>query len=74
MEKLGQRNYELIRRMVKTEGSYDPDEGLYLIEEELYVDECQEIILFLIWLHAKDIGMGRDNYEQRFKQFKSNVL
>lgn len=70
MNKLGARNYTLISGGVKTLGTYDPDKILSYFEEELYINQIEEIIDFLNWVHKNKLGFGSGNYEQVFKKFK----
>ena len=69
MKKLGERNFMLISMSMKTLGFNDWTDGL-MHEEEMYVDEIDEIIEFLKWLHKSGRPFGRANYEERFKEFK----
>lgn len=73
MRKLGVRNYALISMGVKTMGSYDPNEILFLFEKSLYRNEVKEIIAFLEWVteDKENRAFGSGNYEQRFKEFKN---
>ena len=70
MRKLGIRNYTLISRGVKTHGTYNPDEILYLFEEELYAVQVKEIIAFLKWVHENNKTFGSGNYEQVFSEWR----
>lgn len=70
MKKLGARNYALISSGVKARGSYNPDEILFMFEEQLYVNQIDEIIAFLKWVHDNDKGFGSSNYEEVFAEFK----
>lgn len=74
LKKLGRRNYDLISRGVNTMGSYDPNEILFLFEEELYTDEYTTIVSFLRWVHADSAnrGFGSGNYEERFSQYRAS--
>ena len=72
MEKLGERNYTLLSEALKTTGTCNPDECLYVVEESLYVDEIEEITKFLHWCHVNDKPFGHGNYEERFKEFKGS--
>ncbi len=72
MEQLGERNYALITRGVKCEGSYDPDKIFYMFEEDLFTDEYEEIEAFLRWCHEKKKYFGHGNYEERFAEFKKS--
>ena len=69
MKKLGKRNYDLISMSMNTLGFNGPWDGL-MHEERMYVGEIDEIIEFLTWLHEIDRPFGRENYEQRFAEFK----
>ena len=70
MNKLGERNYTLISMSMKTLGFNDWSDGL-MHEEEMYVDEIDDIVAFLKWLHKSGRPFGRANYEQRFTEFKA---
>ena len=72
MKKLGTRNYTLISQGVKTMGSYNPDEILFIFEEQLYVHQIEEIIAFLKWVHENGKGFGSGNYESVFTEFKKS--
>ena len=72
MKKLGQRNYELIGDSMRTLGFNHWTDGL-MNEEQMYVDEIDEIIEFLKWLHKSGRPFGRINYEDRFAEFKSET-
>jgi len=74
MNKLGDRNYSLISAAVKTVGSYDPDEILYLFEEQLYVDDYDEVVEFLRWVHKKGKTFGHGNYEEVFTEFQESTF
>ena len=65
MKKLGARNYELIKQGVNSQGSFNPEEILFLFEEQLYIDECDTIILFLKWVSEDEMNrcFGSGNYE-----------
>ncbi len=70
MQKLGERNYAIISRGVKSIGSYNPEEIMFIFEEKLYVNEYEEIEAFLQWCHDNDKMFGSGNYEERFAEFK----
>jgi hypothetical protein len=72
LTKLGDRNYALISRGVKSWGTYDPAEIFCFFEEHLYVDEASEIREFLQWCHDNDKHFGSGNYEERFREFKNS--
>jgi hypothetical protein len=80
MTELGDRNYALIVRGVKSCGSFDPNEILYMFEEQLYVHEADTIIDFLLWVHTgkqveihgmmmSERAFGSGNYEEKFQEF-----
>ena len=69
MEKLGKRNFELIGDSMRTLGFNEPWDGM-MNEEQMYVDEVEEIVAFLKWLHKSKRPFGLINYEQRFSEFK----
>tara|TARA_R110000824_G_scaffold106610_4_gene251989 strand:- start:6769 stop:7023 length:255 start_codon:yes stop_codon:yes gene_type:complete len=80
MKKLGERNFLLLSQGINATGSYDPNEVFFFFEEQLYVHESNTIWAFLQWvtdggtkvLHGLKLpkrGFGRDNYEERFKEF-----
>ena len=71
MNKLGIRNYTLISQAVKSVGTFNPDEILFIFEEELYADEAIEIEAFLKWCHAIDKMFGSGNYEKCFYEFQT---
>jgi hypothetical protein len=73
MKKLGARNYALISRGIKIHGTYDPNEILYIFEEQLYVHQIKEIIAFLKWVHDNDKNFGSGTYEQVFAEWKVYV-
>lgn len=69
LKKLGEKNYALISQGVKSVGSYDPGEILFIFEEQLYTDEVKDIIKFLTWMHENQKSFGSGNYEEVFKEF-----
>ena len=71
MISLGERNYSLISIGIKEHGTYNPDEILCSFIEELYVDEIDEIIAFLKWVHENGLTFGHGNYEEVFTMFKN---
>lgn len=71
MVELGDRNYTLISRGAKMEGTLDPNEIFYAFEESLYMHEAEEIYAFLQWCHDNDKQFGHGNYEERFAEFKA---
>ncbi len=71
---LGERNFTLISRGLKTKGTFDPDKILFMFEEELYTDECEEIEEFLQWCHDNNKTFGHGNYEYIFSEFKNKDI
>lgn len=53
----------LILDAVKTMGSYDPNEILFIFEENLTFEEHEHISGFLEWVHATNKGFGRANID-----------
>jgi hypothetical protein len=72
MEKLGDRNWTLISMGVKTFGTFNPHEIMFMFEEELYMDEAQEIEDFLRWVHESGRTLGHGNYEEVFAEWKGS--
>jgi len=69
LTKLGERNYTLISKAIKSEGSYNPELISCYFIEELYIHEADDILEFLAWVHENNLNFGRANYEQTFKEF-----
>ncbi len=71
LDELGHRNYLLISSGVKIRGTFDPDEIMYIFEEQLYIDEIPIIREFLTWVAEDEENrrFGFGNYEERFKEF-----
>jgi hypothetical protein len=72
MKKLGERNYLLISMSMEMCGFHEPWDGM-MYEEKMYCSEVHEIIAFLEWLHKSGRPFGQANYEQRFKEFKTET-
>lgn len=71
MKKLSKRIYELLRYAVSTEGSFDPNKILYLIEEDMTAKEVEAIEKFLNWVN-EDVDnrcFGSGNYAVRFEEY-----
>jgi len=73
MTKLTERNYTLISKGIKSEGSYNPDEIFMWFEEDLFVHESKTIYDFLEWCHKNEKQFGRGNYEERFQEFLNDT-
>lgn len=69
MTKLGTRNYALISIGCKNTGTYEPDECLGIVEEQLYIEEIGQIRAFLQWCHDTGKAFGHGNYEERFAEW-----
>ena len=69
MTKLGDRNYTLISMGCKTTGTYEPDECLGPVEEQMYIEELPTIQAFLQWCHDTGKAFGHGNYEERFAEW-----
>ena len=69
MKKLGEKNYALLTLAIKTTGSYDPAETMYICEEQMYVHEIDTITKFMQWCHDNNKGFGHGNYEKVFSEF-----
>jgi hypothetical protein len=70
-KKLGVYNYSHISRGVKTHGTCNPEEIMYIFEEDLYLDEYHAIEDFLQWCHDNDKAFGHGNYEERWAEFRA---
>lgn len=74
MNKLGKRNYELISQGVGMIGTYNPDDIMFIFEEQLLTTQYDTIYNFLKWCHINQKTFGRGNYEERFKEFKKEAI
>ena len=70
-KKLSFHLYCLISEGVKTHGSYDPNEILYIFEENLTSAEYNTVVPFLSWVSqdSKNRCFGSGNYESRYQEF-----
>lgn len=66
---LGSRLYSKIKGAVQMSGTFDPDENMYIIEEDMTCGEYNFVHAFLKYLHENNKTMGSGNYEQRFTEF-----
>ena len=66
---LGSRLYLKIKGAVGISGTFEPDENMYIIEEEMTCGEYNLVRAFLQYLHDNDKKMGSGNYEQRFTEY-----
>ena len=71
MFKLTKRLETLLFMACKQAGSYDPDETLHYIEEQLNGDEYKSAQAFLEWVNADTSNrkFGSANIKERFKEF-----
>jgi hypothetical protein len=72
MKQLSQRLYTLISKAVNIEGTFNPDEILYLFEEDLTSKEYAVVVPFLKWCHENNKGFGKSNYNERFQEYLSS--
>ena len=75
-DQLSERVFLLISQGVRAFGTYDPDEIMPMIEEELTVDEHDRVAAYLKWVHAADDGdegnargFGHSTYRVRYAEF-----
>ena len=73
MKKFGSRNFLLVKQAVGGCGTFEPDEVLPRILDELYVVEYEEVKGFLQYLVDTGKSMGSANYEERFKEYKKSA-
>ena len=75
MRHIGERNYALLESGIKMCGSYDPNECLIGVEEQMYISELPTIWAFLEWCHADPANraFGHGNYEQRFTEWRNTL-
>lgn len=57
---LSDRTELLIRQAVKHTGTYDPNECLFTVEEEMTLDEYDTAEAFLRWIHDGDRTFGHN--------------
>ena len=67
--KLGRRLYELIKSGVSMMGTFDPDEIMYIFEEDLTPNEHKRIKGFLSWVHKNNKKYGSGNYEEVYSEY-----
>lgn len=63
----------LLRQAVSTTGSYDPDECLFMIEEQLTFAECNTAEQFLRWCHDTGKHFGSANFNERFAEWQASA-
>lgn len=59
----------LILQAVKMAGTYDPDEALPAIEEQLTSEQAGIVRDFLSWVHDAGLRFGHGNIDERFEQW-----
>lgn len=73
MKNLSQANYYLIKNAVNTEGTFNPDEIMYLFEEQLTSDQYDDIYSFLSWVDTNNKPFGSGNYKTVYKQYINSL-
>ncbi len=63
------RLYDKVARAVQTSGTYNPNENMYIIEEELTSNEFEVIRSFLSWCHLNNKTFGWGNYQKVYEQY-----
>ena len=70
--KLSDKLSTLLLIAVKNAGSYDPDEAIWIIEEQLTLPEYHAAMGFLGWVNTGcGRQFGRDNIQQRFTEWRN---
>lgn len=64
MKRLSEKCKTLIGQAVRTFGTYDPDEVLPYIEEELTGAEYNTVNKFLSYLHTNNLCYGWGNFDE----------
>jgi hypothetical protein len=65
--------YAMLQGALKSSGTYDPDQVLGRIEEQLTLADYRELHAFLGWVHRNDKQFGRDTYNERFAEWKESL-
>ena len=63
----------LLLMAIQTTGSYDPDESLYLVEEQMTGTEAKTAYAFLSWIHNQKLKFGHGNILVRFREYQKAV-
>ena len=66
---LSELEIDMIIDAIKCSGTYDPDEIMCAFEERLTHDQYQKIYPFLKWVHEKNQGFGKANYQAVFDTY-----
>lgn len=61
----------MIREAVSSIGSYDPEETLFMFEENLTLDEAHDVNAFLSWVHSNHLHFGHGNLQEVYRRFKN---
>ena len=59
----------MILDAVKTEGTYNPDEIMYLFEESLTFPQYRKISGFLRWVHQTGLKFGHGNIDVVYSNY-----
>jgi hypothetical protein len=68
--KLSKRLQSLLIEAVKQEGSYDPEEALPYVEEQMTADEYKTAVAFLTWVNKNGKKFGHGNIQEVFAEFR----
>ena len=63
----------MVLMAVQQAGSYDPEEALPVIEEQLTLADAQALQAFLAWVHANGKAFGPGNIAQRCAEFAGEM-
>lgn len=63
----------LVLNAVKTTGSYDPDESMFLFEEQLTPREARNIRAFMTWVHLTGRKFGTANLSSTYQEFLKSL-
>lgn len=71
MKKLNRFHKHILIDAVKTTGSYNPDDSMFIFEENITPNEYYVLRCFLSFIHENKLGFGSGNIDSRFEEFKS---
>ena len=63
------RLYEKMSRAVHFSGTFDPNENMFIIEEELTSEEFDVINSFFGWCYLNNKMFGSGNYQEVYEQY-----
>jgi len=63
----------LLHMAVKQSGTYDPEEALTYVEEQLTGEEFDLASEFLLWVHRNERTFGHGNFEDVFQEYKESA-